>query len=149
MNWLGSLRPLLLAAVVGIAAPTGAYAEGTFDIPAGAHFSQEKLAKIATFFNNEIATGKIPGAVLLIEQHGKRVYTGLFGVRDVATKLPMTEDTIFRISSMTKPITSVAAMTLIDDGKLKLSDPVSKYIPSFADMKVGVEKRRTASRSSN
>ena len=141
MNWLGSLRPLLLAAVVGIAAPTGAYAEGTFDIPAGAHFSQEKLAKIATFFNNEIATGKIPGAVLLIEQHGKRVYTGLFGVRDVATKLPMTEDTIFRISSMTKPITSVAAMTLIDDGKLKLSDPVSKYIPSFADMKVGVEKK--------
>jgi len=141
MNRLDRLRLLALVAVIGIAAPTVALAEGTFDIPPGAHFSQEKLAKIATFFNNEIATGKIPGAVLLIEQHGKRVYSGLFGVRDVATKLPMTEGTIFRISSMTKPITSVAAMMLIDDGKIKLSDPVSKYIPSFANMKVGVEKK--------
>lgn len=129
------------AILLGFAAPASVQAEGTFDIPAGAHFSQAKLSKIADFFNNEIAQGKIPGAVLLIEQHGKPVYSGLFGVRDVATKLPMTPDTIFRISSMTKPVTSVAAMMLIDEGKLKLSDPVSKYIPSFANMKVGVEKK--------
>jgi CubicO group peptidase (beta-lactamase class C family) len=129
------------AIVLGLAAPVSAQAEGTFEIPAGAHFSQAKLSKIADFFNNEIAQGKIPGAVLLIEQHGKPVYSGLFGVRDVATKLPMTQDTIFRISSMTKPVTSVAAMMLIDEGKLKLSDPVSKYIASFANVKVGVEKK--------
>src|SRR6185437_8616663 len=116
-------------------------AEGTFDIPAGAHFNQQKLAKIGEFFRNEVATGKIPGAVLLIEQHGKPVYHEFFGVRDPATKQPMTDDTIFRLFSMTKPITSVVAMQLIDEGKFNLGDPVSKYIPSFAGVKVGVENK--------
>src|ERR1700760_530475 len=116
-------------------------AEGTFDIPAGAHFNPQKLEKVGEFFKNEVATGKIPGAIVLIEQHGKPVYHEFFGVRDPATKLPMTDDTIFRIFSMTKPITSVAAMMLIDQGKLKLDDPVEKYIPSFAKAKVGVEKK--------
>jgi CubicO group peptidase (beta-lactamase class C family) len=114
--------------------------EGTFDIPAGAHFSQQKLARIGDFFRKEIADGKIPGAVVLIQQHGKPVYREFFGVRDPDTNAPMTADTIFRLHSMTKPITSFAAMMLVDQGKLKLDDPVSKYIPSFAGIKVGVEK---------
>ncbi|MBN9001948.1 MAG: serine hydrolase, partial [Rhizobiales bacterium] len=88
------------ATLLSFVVSSAAHAEGTFDIPAGAKFSQTKLAKIADFFNNEIAQGKIPGAVLVIHQHGKPVYTGLFGVRDVATKQPMSLDTIFRISSM-------------------------------------------------
>jgi CubicO group peptidase (beta-lactamase class C family) len=100
--------------------------------------SPDKLERITEFFNNEIATGKLPGAVVLIQQHGKPVYLQCFGVRDVATNVPMTPDTIFALHSMTKPITSVAAMMLIDAGKLKLSDPVSKFIPDFADAKVGV-----------
>jgi CubicO group peptidase (beta-lactamase class C family) len=105
----------------------------------GAHApSADKLERITEFFDNEIATGKLPGAVVLIQQHGKPVYLKCFGVRDVATKAPMTPDTIFALHSMTKPITSVAAMMLIDAGKLSLSDPVSKYIPGFADVKVGV-----------
>ena len=116
-------------------------AEDTFDIPAGAHFSQEKLAKIGEFFTKQIADGKIPGAIVLIQQHGKPVYEKFFGVRDPDTGQPMTADTIFRLHSMTKPITSFAAMMLIDEGKLKLDDPVSKYIPSFASAKVGVEKK--------
>jgi CubicO group peptidase (beta-lactamase class C family) len=116
-------------------------AEGTFDIPAGAHFSQTKLARVGDYLKQQIADGKIPGAVVLIKQHGKTVYSGLFGVRDVVSKHPMTDDTIFRLFSMSKPITSVAAMMLIDQGKLKLSDPLSKYIPAFADTKVGVEKK--------
>ncbi|MET0878675.1 MAG: serine hydrolase domain-containing protein [Tardiphaga sp.] len=116
-------------------------AEGTFDIPAGAHFSQEKLATIGEFFTKQIADGKIPGAIVLIQQHGKPVYEKFFGVRDPDTGQPMTADTIFRLHSMTKPITSFAAMMLIDEGKLKLDDPVSKYIPSFASAKVGVEKK--------
>jgi CubicO group peptidase (beta-lactamase class C family) len=74
----------------------------------------------------------------LIQQHGGPVYLKCFGVRDVATNVPMTPDTIFALHSMTKPITSVAAMMLIDAGKLSLSDPVSKFIPDFADAKVGV-----------
>jgi CubicO group peptidase (beta-lactamase class C family) len=109
--------------------------------PAAGSFSREGLARVGDYIRDEIAAGKIPGAVLLIQQHGKPVYFESFGVRDVATKLPMTPDTIFRLYSMSKPITSVAAMMLVEDGKLKLDDPVSKYIPAFAKTKVGVEKR--------
>lgn len=98
----------------------------------------DKLERITEFFNNEIATGKLPGAVVLIQQHGEPVYLKGFGVRDVATNVPMTSDTIFALHSMTKPITSLAAMMLIDAGKLSLSDPVSKYVPGFADVQVGV-----------
>ncbi|MFH1346319.1 MAG: serine hydrolase domain-containing protein [Pseudomonadota bacterium] len=107
---------------------------------ASSSFSADKLGRVGDYIRNEIATGKIPGAVLLIQQHGRPVYFESFGVRDVATKLPMTADTIFRLYSMSKPVTSVAAMMLVDDGKLALDDPVAKYIPAFADVKVGVEK---------
>jgi CubicO group peptidase (beta-lactamase class C family) len=128
-------------ALLTIAAAPSARAEGTFDIPAGAHFNDAKLAKIGEFFRNEVMTGKIAGAILLIQQHGKPVYHESFGVQDVVTKAPITDKTIFRIYSMTKPITSVAAMTLIDRHKLKIDDPVAIYIPSFATAKVGVEKK--------
>jgi CubicO group peptidase (beta-lactamase class C family) len=104
-------------------------------------FSTEGLAKVSDYIRNEVATGKIPGAILLIQQHGKPVYFENFGVRDIATELSMSTDTIFRLYSMSKPITSAAAMMLVEDGKLALDDPVSKYIPAFADLKVGVEKR--------
>src|ERR1700730_3370210 len=100
--------------------------------------SPDRLERITEFFNNEIATGKLPGAVVLIQQHGKPVYLKCFGVRDVATNVAMTPDTIFALHSMTKPITSLAAMMLIDAGKLALADPVSKFIPDYADAKVGV-----------
>ncbi|MHB0768467.1 serine hydrolase domain-containing protein [Bradyrhizobium sp. 5.13L] len=103
-------------------------------------FSPEGLAKVSDYIRNEIATGKIPGAILLLQQHGKPVYYENFGVRDVATQLSMSPDTIFRLYSMSKPITSVMAMMLVEDGKLSLDDPVAKYIPAFAGMKVGVEK---------
>jgi CubicO group peptidase (beta-lactamase class C family) len=109
--------------------------------PVAGSFSREGLERVGDYIRNEVATGKIPGAILLIQQHGKPVYSENFGVRDVATKLPMSADTIFRLYSMSKPITSVAAMMLVEDGKLKLDDPVSKYIPAFAETKVGVEKR--------
>jgi len=135
------LRPLVGGALLAIAAVSSAAAEGTFDIPAGAHFNKQKLEKIGEFFRNEIAAEKIPGAILLIQQHGKPVYHEFFGVRDTTTKAPMTDDTIFRIFSMTKPITSVAAMLLIDQHKIKIGDPVATYIPSFATAKVGVEKK--------
>jgi len=100
--------------------------------------SATKLERITEFFNNEVATGKLPGAVVLIQQHGKPVYLKCFGVQDVATRVPMSSDTIFALHSMTKPITSVAAMMLIDAGKLSPADPVSKFIPAFADAKVGI-----------
>src|SRR6267154_529728 len=139
MNSRQLLRTIACGALMLGAAPT-ARAEGTFDIPAGAHFNQDKLAKVSDFFRNEVATGKIAGAVVLIQQHGKPVYRESFGVQDVVSKAPITDKTIFRLFSMTKAISSVVAMTLVENGKIKLDDPVSKYIPSFADVKVGVEK---------
>src|SRR5712671_477440 len=129
---------LLIAAIIA-GQPSEGYAEQPSPVPAS--FSQERLQRVGDYIRNEIATGKIPGAIILIQQHGQPVYFENFGVRDVATKLPMTVDTIFRLYSMSKPITSVAAMMLVEDGKLSLDDPVSKYIPAFADVKVGVEKR--------
>jgi CubicO group peptidase (beta-lactamase class C family) len=141
MNSRQALRSLLSGALLLVAAVSSAGAEGTFDIPPGAHFNMQKLALIGDYFRDQIANGKIPGAVLLIQQHGKPVYHEFFGVRDTATKAPMTDDTIFRLFSMSKPITSVVAMQLIEEGKLKLDDPVAKYIPSFANVKVGVENK--------
>jgi CubicO group peptidase (beta-lactamase class C family) len=137
--------PKLLRALAGgalvLAATPFARAEGTFDIPPGAHFNPDKLAKVSEFFKNEVATGKIPGAIVLIQQHGKPVYHESFGVQDVSSKAPITDQTIFRLFSMTKAITSVVAVQLVDEGKLKLDDPIAKYIPSFADVKVGIEKK--------
>jgi CubicO group peptidase (beta-lactamase class C family) len=134
------LRTLVGGALLTLAtAPAGA--EGTFDIPAGAHFNPDKLAKIGDFFKNEVATGKIPGAIVLIQQHGKPVYHESFGVQDVVSKAPITDKTIFRLFSMTKAITAVVSMMLLEDGKIKLDDPISKYIPSFANVKVGVERK--------
>ena len=134
-----ALALLILAIIAG--QPSAGCAESPSPSPVAASFSRARLQRVGDYIRNEIATGKIPGAIVLIQQHGQPVYFENFGVRDVATRLPMTADTIFRLYSMSKPITSVAAMMLVEDGKLALDDPVAKYIPAFADVKVGVEKR--------
>lgn len=119
-----------------------ACAEGPVQIkPEDAGFSQAGLDRITTYLKNEVDTGKIPGAMMLIQRKGKTVYFEQLGLRDVTTRQPMSRDTIFRIYSMTKPITSVAAMMLVEEGKLALEEPVAKYIPAFKDTKVGVEKK--------
>jgi CubicO group peptidase (beta-lactamase class C family) len=141
MNSRHALLSLISGAMLTTAAASPVVAEGTFDIPAGAHFNPQKLAKIGEFFRNEVATGKIAGAILLIQQHGKPVYHESFGVQDVVSKAPITDKTIFRLFSMTKAITAVTSMMLLEEGKIKLDDPISKYIPSFANVKVGVEKK--------
>lgn len=114
-------------------------------MPEGARsFSAAGLAQVGAYIRNEIASGKIPGAILLIQQQGKPVYSENFGVRDVATELSMSADTIFRLYSMSKPVTSVAAMMLVEEGKIALDDPVSKFIPAFAQAKVGIEQKDEA-----
>src|SRR5260370_29443570 len=109
--------------------------------PPHAVLSRENLSAIDDFINGEIASGNIPGAIVLIQHHGEPVYVKCFGKRDVEKATPMTADAIFPIHSVTKTITSVAAMMLVDRGKIALDEPVSKYIPSFAGMKVGVERK--------
>jgi CubicO group peptidase (beta-lactamase class C family) len=141
MNSRHALLSLISGALLTIAAALSASAEGTFDIPPGAHFNPQKLERVGDYLRDQVANGKIPGAVLLIQQHGKPVYHQFIGVRDVATKAPMTDDTIFQLFSLSKPITSVVAMQLIEEGKIRLDDPVAKYLPSFANVKVGVEKK--------
>jgi len=130
-----SIAGRIVVAAVAVAIWTTVEARQATDAPAP---SASKLERITEFFNNEIATGKLPGAVVLIQQHGKPVYLKCFGIQAVETNAPMTSNTIFALHSMTKPITSVAAMMLIDSGKLSPADPVSKFIPGFADIKVGV-----------
>ncbi len=141
MNLHSGLRAFACGALISFGAMSSAWAEGTYEIPAGAHFNKDKLAKISEFFKNEVATGKIAGANVLIQQNGKPVFHETFGVQDVVSKTPITDKTIFRLFSMTKSLTAVASMKLVEDGKIKLDDPVSKYIPSFANVKVGVEKK--------
>jgi CubicO group peptidase (beta-lactamase class C family) len=128
-------RFAFVAAFVAHCTSAGGAADAA-DAPAPA---PEKLQLITEFFDNEVATGKLPGVAILIQQHGRPVYLKCFGVRDVTSQRPMTPDTIFALHSMTKPITSLAAMMLIDAGKLALDDPVSKYIPTFGNMQVGLE----------
>lgn len=135
-----ALRRLLAAALVLLLFGGSASCAQAEPKAAGAPtFSRPALARIGDYVRNEVATGMIPGGVLLIQQHGKPVYLESFGVRDPGSTQPMTPDTIFQIYSMSKAITSVAAMMLVEDGKLALNDPVSKYIHAFADAKVGVD----------
>jgi CubicO group peptidase (beta-lactamase class C family) len=126
---------LIGTAVLAVLCTAPAGRSHAVDIPAP---SADKLERVTAFFANEVSTGKIPGAVILVQQHGRPIYLKSFGVRDVGTGVPMTPDTIFALHSMTKPITCLAAMMLIDAGKLALWDPVSKYIPAFANVRVGV-----------
>jgi len=135
------LAAIIAAAVSARALPAAAAQLGP---PPNAKLSVEKLSRIDDFINAEVAARKIPGAIVLIHRHGKPVYFKTFGKRDVEAGTPMTEDAIFPIHSVTKTITSVSAMMLVDRGKIALDDPVSKYIPSFAGMKVGVERKDEA-----
>jgi CubicO group peptidase (beta-lactamase class C family) len=134
------LRRLFAYTLVAFAMLASARADETNVRPAH-DFNAHSLARVADYFRSEVAAGNISGAVVLIQQHGKPAFEQSFGVRNPARGAPMTADTIFRIYSMSKPMTSVAAMMLVDDGRLGLDDPVAKYIPAFADVKVGVETR--------
>jgi CubicO group peptidase (beta-lactamase class C family) len=99
-------------------------------------FDPAKLAEIRTALNADVMSGKIPGAYLLIGRNDQIAFAQGFGVQGPDQSAPMSEETIFRIFSMTKPVISVTAMTLVEEGKLSVDDPVSKYLPEYADIKV-------------
>jgi CubicO group peptidase (beta-lactamase class C family) len=101
-------------------------------------FSSDRLARIGPVIKGEIEKGQYPGAVVLVARKGKVVYFDSFGQLDPASGKPMTKDAIFRLYSMTKPYVSVAAMMLMEEGRLRVTDPVSKYIPAFANLQVSV-----------
>ena len=101
--------------------------------------SAARLARLTALFHKEIEDKKLPGAVMMVARKGKLVYASALGVRDPKSGDPMRTDAIFRIYSMTKPIVSVASMVLVEDGKLQLTDPVSKWLPAFKDVKVSTD----------
>lgn len=106
--------------------------------PENLGFSSERLARIGPVIEGEIERGQYPGAVILVARKGQIAYFESFGQLDPVSGKPMTKDAIFRLYSMTKPYTSVAAMMLVEEGRLRLTDPVAKYIPSFAKLEVSV-----------
>ena len=92
-----------------------------------------RLPRIAAHFDRYVEDGRLPGWMALVQRDGEVVYEHASGLRDVEAGLPVEGDTLWRIYSMTKPITSVAAMSLYEEGAFELKDPVSKFIPSFGD----------------
>ena len=104
--------------------------------PEDVGLSFERLERIGKTIEKTIEEGRIAGAVILVARHGKIAYHQAFGLMDRETEKPMATDAIFRICSMTKPVTSVAVMMLYEEGHFMLNDPVSKFIPEFRDIKV-------------
>jgi len=110
--------------------------------PEDVGLSSERLARITEMMKRHIAAGEVSGGVTLVARHGKIAHLEATGVTDIDSKKPMTKDAVFRVASMTKPVTGVAIMMMMEEGKLKITDPVSKYIPSFKDLKVAVAEPR-------
>ena len=104
--------------------------------PESVGVSSQRLALVDSMLQQHVHDGRVPGLVAGVSRHGKLVFLKSYGWQDIENKLPMQEDSIFQIRSMSKPITAVAVLQLIDQGKLKLSDPVANYIPSFAAVRV-------------
>ena len=98
--------------------------------------SAERLARLSAGMKELVDSGRLAGVVTMVSRHGKVVEFDAAGKRDIAANAPMQKDSIFRIYSMSKPITGVAMMILFEDGKWQLNDPVAKYIPEFAKLKV-------------
>jgi CubicO group peptidase (beta-lactamase class C family) len=103
-------------------------------------FPEQSLSRISDAISADINAKRIPGAVMLIAHRGDIVFETAIGMRDPAARVPLTVDSIFRIYSMTKPIVSVGVMMLVEEGRLLIGDPVSKYLPELSGLKVGVEK---------
>lgn len=130
------LSLLLLAISAGAAPGQNAVAFRPATSPDAAGFSAERLARIDSLVTGAIAAGAIPGAVVFIARQGQVVMHKAYGVRDLATRVPMQRDDIFRIASQSKAITALAVMMLWEEGRFGLDDPVSRYLPEFARPRV-------------
>ena len=124
---------LLSSVLVGLYCNAAALESGN---PAEVGVLPQRLSRIDNTINEAIANGEIPGAVALIAKDGKIFYHKAFGYADIASGKPMDTNTIFRIASMTKAVVSAAVMILYERSDFLLNDPVSKYLPEYADMTV-------------
>jgi len=117
------------------------------NVPAGSPesvgVSTERLARIHEAMMRHIEAGEISGAVTLVARRGRIVHFEAHGLMDLESKRPMVKDAVFRLASMSKPVTAVAVLTMIEEGKIRLADRVSKFIPEYKDMKVAVPNPAT------
>jgi len=104
--------------------------------PAEVGVDPHRLARIDSHFARYVDDGRLAGWQVVLARHGHVVHSSVYGQRDLEAGLPVEQDTLWRIYSMTKPITSVAALSLLEEGAFELNDPVSRWIPAFADMRV-------------
>jgi CubicO group peptidase (beta-lactamase class C family) len=142
----GKQKRASFAGVIVLAATLTAGAQSLDPVkPEQVGLSSERLERIGKIFNQEIDQGKLPGAVVLVARKGRVAYFESFGFRDKAAGTPMTKDSLFEIYSMTKPLVSVAAMMLVEEGRMQLADPVAKFLPEFANVQVSVPKFDAAS----
>ncbi|MEO0316807.1 MAG: hypothetical protein RL404_484 [Pseudomonadota bacterium] len=134
-----ALRAIALGLSVALAALPAAQAtaaELPMSSPQQQGMSAARLAKLADFVVNEIGSDRMPGAVILVARKGAIVHADAIGFGDVSTRRPLRRDAIFRAYSMTKPLVSVVAMMMVEEGKLQLTDPLAKFFPAFASMQV-------------
>src|SRR5438477_3386956 len=125
------------ATLLSALAHPGALAQGIPRAkPQAVGLSSTALDAISPMLKSWVDSGKVAGVIVAVARHGKLAYSASAGTLDPAHGAPITTEAVFRIFSMTKPITSVAVMRLVEEGKLRLDDPVSKYIPAFANAKV-------------
>lgn len=134
----------VVAAVLTMVALNSAAAAGLPQAskPEAVGFSSQRLQRLTDAFTADVNAGKIPGAVVLIARQGKIAYVQTFGFQDRAAQTTMQPDSIFRLASLTKPVTAVAALMLAEAGKLQLMDPVSVYLPQLKQLQVGVEVKQ-------
>jgi CubicO group peptidase (beta-lactamase class C family) len=136
---------ILCLSTPGLATAARAYAVAPMGDLEALGFSSSRLARIAAWQQSQVDAGAFSGAVAAIARNGKIAYLRAVGFRDRAKTIPLQNDAIFWIASMTKPVTSVAAMILVEEGKLDLAAPVHQYLPEIKDMMVGVETTDPAS----
>jgi CubicO group peptidase (beta-lactamase class C family) len=138
---IGGFTHWVCATLLLLSLPATVFAQSNTSSPdpEGAGFSAKRLGRIAPWYQAQVDAGALPGAVVAVARNGKLAYLQAIGTYDRAGKIPLTSDAIFWIASMTKPVTSVAAMMLVEEGKLDLTAPVAEYLPVFKDKPVGVE----------
>jgi CubicO group peptidase (beta-lactamase class C family) len=141
LHRLLAVLSILHLVALGLATATRAYAVAPVGDPEAIGFSSSRLARIAAWQQSQVDAGAFSGAVAAIARNGRVAYLRAVGFRDRAKTIPLQPDAIFWIASMTKPVTSVAAMMLIEEGKLDLAAPVYHYLPEFKDVMVGVETK--------
>lgn len=125
-----------LAGVCALATPVGAQSSLPRAQPESIGLASAPLAQITEALNAVVREGRIAGAVVGVARDGRIAYLESVGIQDVATRLPMSEHSLFRVYSMTKAVTAVAAMMLEEEGRFELSDPVSRYLPVFDEVRV-------------